>query len=674
MHAPLPRKNGAPDGPIDAPKSAYQPDEATRAVTARVLGDYVFGRDEQNRPRREFNDRSLIQAIDDGHKLFNSYVPPASEDPDESWKAQTVRPLTRNKIISIASHVTSSILYPSVFAQDRSSREDRDAARVMRDLMEWTAETSNYARAFVRASIQALVEPVAILRSEYREVTREVRGPNGGSRREVDEELSGFDAEVVPCDELLVANFYEPPERIQRQRWLIRDRWVDHGEARAVWGASDNFKYVQPGTVCVFDAQTATFYSVPDDTARGRLVREVTYMSRHDDLEVVFVNGVLVTAPDRPNPRGDKRYPYAAAVYEPLGVGQFFYGKSAAEKLRSDQNVIDTLYNMVLDGTFLSLMPPMASYGHEDATASVFVPGTVNNFRDPNGRIDSLAPKSDIRGGLEAIGLVERSMSESSQDATQAGNAQGGERTAREILVLQQNAKIALGLFGKQIAALVEDFGKLRLAEIVQHLTVGQVESLSTGEAVGVTYRSFSMPDRVEKGARVNRRVVFTDQMLGSDEGKVDMDDMSFRLLDQEGGMDSSERVYYVNPEAFRKMKYRVIVGADELEPRSKALEKALRLEAFDRGIQIAQPWFDQQEFTREFLLETLAPGESSRFIQKVVPQAPVTGAEGAPAPAGRSTSYLSQLTGSNSLGVAASTDLGNTAQGTMQGGELTAG
>lgn len=671
MHAELPREGGKPDGKVKAAVSAYQPDEKTRELTARILIDYRRAREEQSRPRREFSDRSLLQAIDDGHKLFNSYVPPRSEDPDEFWKAQTVRPLTRNKVISIASHVTASILYPSVFAQDSSSREDRDAAKVMRDLMEWAAETSNYSRSFVRSVIQSLVEPAAILKSEYRVVKRTVKGKDGAKKEIVDEDMSGFDAEVVPCEELLVANFYEPCDRIQRQRFLIRDRLVDFAEARAVWGSHPDFKHVQPGQVAVFDAQSGTFYAVPDD-CQSHLVREVTYMSRHDDLEVTYVGGVLVTDPDRANPRADKRYPYAASVYEPIGTGQFFYGKSAVEKLRSDQDIIDTLYNMVIDGSYLGLMPPMAAYGSEDAGSDVYVPGMVSNFRDPNTRLESLAPKSDIRGGMDAIAMVERSMSESSQDATQAGNAQGGERTAREILVLQQNAKIALGLFGKQVAALVEDFGKLRLAEILQHLTVADVMQLSTGENADLAYRSFSMPDRAEKGAKVNRRIEFSADMIGSDEGEVDLEDQSYKALDAEGGPESNDRVYRVNPEAFRKMKYRVIVGADELTPRSKELEKALRLEAFDRVIQVQAPWLDQQEATRELLLETVAPGESARFIKKVAPPPPEAGAPaGAPGAAPRSTSMLSQITGSNSLGVAASTDLASSAVGTMSGTAL---
>lgn len=671
MYANLARKGTGPGATPDAPVSAYQPDERTRALVARVRADYDRAREEQRRQRREFGDRSLLQAIDDGHKLFNSYVPPRSENPDEAWKAQTVRPLTRNKIISIASHVTAQILYPSVFAQDASSREDRDAAKVMRDLMEWAAETSNYSRSFVRSVIQSLVEPAAILKSEYRVVKRTVRDAVTGEEEEiVDEDMSGFDAEVVPCEELLLANLYEPCDRIQRQRFLVRDRLVDYAEARAVWGSHPDFKHVQPGQVSVFDAETATFYQVPDD-CRSHLVREVTYMSRHDDLEVVFVGGVLVTAPDRPNPRQDKRYPYAAAVYEPIGTGQFFYGKSAVDKLRSDQDVIDTLYNMVIDGNYLGLMPPMAVYGAEEAGSDVFVPGTTTNFRDPNTRVESLAPRSDIRGGLEAISLVERSMSESSQSPSAAGNSAGGEMTAREVLVLQQNAKIALGLFGKQVAALVEDFGKLRLAEILQHLTVAEVLQLSTGENADLAYRAFSMPDRAERGARVNRRVEFTREMLGSDEGQVDMEEQSYRALEDEGGPDSNDRVYRVNPEAFRKMKYRVVVGADALSPRSKELEKALRLEAFDRAIQVAAPWMDQEEVTREFLLETVAPGESARFIRKVPPPAPAPSDAGAPPAAPRSTSLTSQLTGSNSLGVAASTDLASSAVGTMSGTEL---
>jgi hypothetical protein len=155
--------------------SMYVPDTKTREVTAQVLKDYLYSADQQQKGRREFNNRSLISEVNQNQKAFNSYVPPKSDDPDEEWRAQTVRPITRNKLISIAAHVTATIIYPNIFAQNDSDEEDKDAAMVMRDLVEFNINNSNYSRSFIQAVISALVDPAVIMQSDYAHVMRKVR-------------------------------------------------------------------------------------------------------------------------------------------------------------------------------------------------------------------------------------------------------------------------------------------------------------------------------------------------------------------------------------------------------------------------------------------------------------------------------------------------------------------
>jgi hypothetical protein len=636
--------------------SMYVPDEKAREVTWQVLKDYLYAADQQQKSRREFNNRSLISEINQNQKAFNSYVPPKSEDPDEEWRAQTVRPITRNKLISIAAHVTATIIYPNIFAQNDSDEEDKDAAMVMRDLVEFNINNSNYSRSFIQAVISALVDPAVVMQSDYAHVMRKVRFmKDSGAYEEkeiLDEVLSGFSAYVIPCNELLISNFYEP--ELQRQRFLIRNKYIDFEEARIIYGKHANFKYVKAGVRAVYDRLNDAFYDVKDEELKEYLVNEVIYYNRSMDVQLTFINGILVCSPDYPNPRIDKMYPFAKSGYEPLNNGQFFYFKSAANKISSDQQLVDTLYNMILDGTFLQLMPPMALYGSEDVNTSVIIPGAITSFNDPNTKLENIAPRSDLRAGLETIGMVERSISESSQDNLQMGVAQGGERTAREVVLLQQNAKTALGLFGKMVAFLVEDFGRLMLGDILQHMTVGEIDQVTNG----MKYRSFLVPNKVDDGKSVTRKIEFTDKMLGADEmAPENVSDMAYGLLDREGGPNSDTRIVQVNPEKFRDLKFKVVVTADDLMQKSKALEKALNLELFDRAINL--PFVNQETLAKDFLFASYKPGDTDKYIRKEqpMPQGP-SGQQSGMLNSGVNTSLLSQITGSNSLGAAASTDM----------------
>ena len=634
---------------IKDPVSLFQATEEEKGVILCARKDWQQGIENQTKSRHEFNDRSIIQEIDINQQAFNSYVPPRSDDPDLSWRAQTVRPVTRNKLISIAAHVTTTILYPGVFARDQRDEEDTMSAYVMRDLIEYVIDNSDYSKEFITGVIQMLVDPYMVIHEDFYEVMREIKvlKENGeyDKKKVIDDIISGFSFNVIPAKEILFANFYEA--NIQKQRFIIRNRYIDHADAEVLYGDHKNFQYVKPGVRTVFNEENTTFYDVKDDSMRQHQDNEVTYYNRFKDLEVIFLNGIPVTAPDRPLRRKDKKYPFAKSGYEPIGNGKCFCYKSAANKLGSDQDIVDALYNLVLDGSFLAIMPPMALYGSESYDSSVSVPGTVTAFKDPNVKLESLAPRSDIRAALEATSLVEKSMSESTQSSERGGVGGDTARTAREVLMLDANARASLGLFGKSIKFLVEDLGDLLVGDILQHMTVAEV-----GEIAGdVKFKAFILNDKIEDGKKVTKKI----QLANPADFMGDTTDMEWELLAKEGGINGDKKIIMVNPEAFREIKFKTRISADDFTPPNKALEKALNLEAYDRAIQ--NPVIDQEAITRDFLLNVYKPGEGDKYIKKAAP-APEQGMAipGEPLQQkGVNTNLVSQLTGGNSLGVAAS-------------------
>lgn len=640
--------------------SNYQPSEAEREITSAVLNEFQRSRNLQNRARNEFDGRSLLQEISSQKKSFNSYVPPLSEDPDENWRAQTIRPITRNKIISIAAHVTATILYPYFYAQNETDDDDKEAAMIMKDLVEWVIENSNYKRKFIQGVITALMSPAMIMSEEFSEVMRkikEVQADGSWTKKEVvDEILSGFIFNIVSAQELLIANIKEP--NIQKQRYVMRARYIDYLEAKQIYKDRPNIDFVKQGVMRVFNEEDGTFYDVQDEDAKGHMVYEVKYYNRSQDLELVFLNGVLVDHPEQPNRRIDKRYPFAKGFFEPISDGQFFYGKSAVSKLASDQEVVDTLYNMVLDGTYLQLMPPMALYGDEMVDSSVTVPGMITSFENPDSELKTILPRSDVRGGMQAISMVEQSMAESSQDNFRSGIGDTGGETARGVLVKEQNARIQLGLFGKMIGFVVEDLGDLITGDILQHMSVGDASDITDR----LKFKKFVLRDKIENGKKVNKEIRFAIDPFLKEDSNVFAE--SLDLLQEEGGFDPNKKIAVVNPSVFRNLKFSAHSNPEELTPKSKALEKALNLEAYDRAI--LNPTVDQESVTRDFLLEVYKPGDSDKYIRKAQPQSavpsPFTGGEeesGIQGPKiGQPNSNLvGQLTGSNSLGVAASSD-----------------
>lgn len=610
-------------GKVTSPVSRYQPSKKVKARIAQVMEHFEVGREIMTTPYREFNDMSVLDRQSIDQASFNSYVEPKSSDPDEAWKSQAVRPIVRNRTISIAAHVTGTLIYPQVYAQNEQDENDNDSADVMRDLMEWAGEQANYVRTFLYATIGALVNPAVIIHTEFAESYRTVKEivDDGAweEKRVLDELFSGFQDTIVPIDELYIGDIRQPD--IQKQPFLIWRRAIDWSAAQAKHGDKANFKkYVRPGMQSVFDADSQQFYDVEDESLHNRLVEEVIYYNRIEDLQLVVVNGVLLTDPDQPNPRKDKRYPFAKTGYELIGDGQFFYYYSLVRKMSKDEEVINTLYRLVIDGTYLQLVPPIAVYGDEEINSSVITPGTMTVFAE-NTEMEAINIGSNLSAGLAALEKVEASASESSNDVLQSGQDAGSGNTAFEVSRLEQNARIMLGLFAKMTGLLVKDLGELRMSDILQHLTVADVNKL-LGDGDRLAFQTFLIPEKNIEGKKKSRRIVFdasTYQDEMPPEHRKSPLDMSFDVLKAEGGMNSDVEICRVVPKLFRERKFRVKVSPETITPPSDNVKRALNLELYDKAVQ--SPFANPEALYRDLLLGSYDATKSDTDKYTVKPE-----------------------------------------------------
>ncbi|MBD3207732.1 hypothetical protein GF319_15490 [Candidatus Bathyarchaeota archaeon] len=579
--------------------SDYNPNDETLKIRKQVFEDFKHGKQIMDNSYREFNNLTLTQRQSRDQMVFNNFEPDSPDNPDEEWRSTAVRPLTRNRAISVAAHLVGGNLFPKVFAQNENDEEDQASGMVMRDLMEWTANQAGYDKMFLYGVIAALVNPAVIMHIENRKAKRKVKltMPNGKREEtEIDDEVfSGEKISLVPVDELFIENIYE--HDIQKQGFLIWRRVIDYSTAQIKYRDSENFKkYVRPGIQIMLGDDQDTFYEQYDEELGERLVEEVVYYNRQIDLEIVFVNGVLVTDPDRANPRKDKRYPFAKTGYELIDEGRFFYYKSLAFKLAPEQDVIDTLYRMVIDGTYLKIMPPLSVIGAENIDAGIIMPGVVTAFENPDTKIEGINTNANLNEGRAMIEKIEDSMNEASQDPLQMGIPRSGSQTAFEISRLEQNARIQLGLFGRMMGFLIQDIGELMANDILQHLTVGDLQQIGSGKEM-LKYRTFIIPEKSEKGG--TKTIEFKNEEIPKTEEEKKK--KGYELLEREGGLESNKQIVQVNPELFRKRKYKFKVSPDIMFPPSENVQRALALEEYDRAIQ--NPMADQESIYKDLLL-----------------------------------------------------------------------
>lgn len=586
--------------------SQYQPNKSEDEVLSLIRYCFGIGVNNQNKPRREFNDLSLLQRATVDQMAYNNYLPndgDYSEDSTDYWRSNAQRPIIRNKILSIAAHATARTIFPKVFAINDQSEEQREAANAMELLMEYDGEKVDYVRFSLYAVLQALFQPASITYREYSHVYRNIKTEIDEAtnrwkvERILDEEESGSKAEIVPIEEYLIPNFYE--DDVQKQDWIIRRRIISYDNVKIKYADKKNIKYVKPGVQVIYDDPNKVFYEVYDTEMNEYMVEEVIYWNKAMDLRLVVVNGVLLSEFDEPNPRRDKKYPFTKTYYESLDEGKFHFGMSLSQKMMQDAKIVNYLYQMTLDGLLLDIMPPMIASGNDIIGNDVIIPGLVTSLQDVNSKITPIKQGGNSVAGFNAIAKVEESINETSQNPLQQGLTQGGSQTAFEIGKIEQNANTILGLFLKMISSFVKQYGELVKGDILQYYTTANIDDLVGKDSL--TYKTFILPPSIGR----DKSIKFQLENLGDEEMDIEeMTKKSYNVLQEE--KESEEQgndveIIKINPILFRTLKFSTIISPDILNPRSKDLERAYKLEAYDRMIQ--NPMVDQELVTKDFLL-----------------------------------------------------------------------
>lgn len=600
--------------------SEFQPESDVVELTKNAKKDFNTGTMVMERSYREFNNRNVYQEIDYGQLRFNSYVEERLGDPDESWRHDGVRPITRNKLLSIAAHSTAVLLFPNAFAQNEEDEEDQDAAEIMRSVIKWNIVNSDYASSVLYAVIAALANPVSYLELSTDEAKQKRRSMINGDisvTSVIDDVLSGMQHNNIPAEEVLIATAYQ--RHIQKQRFLWRVKRVSYDDAYGLFGDHKNFGFVKPGIRVFLQEDSGMFYEQADDELPDT-VQIAYYKNRREDMEVPYVGGIYMGHENveanmmRHRDNNDlAKYNLVKFGYSPIDEGRFYFYKSAANSIGPDQDAVDVAWRLAIDGSLLDGMPPLAVMGDEIIDSSMVGPGLVTNLEKET-KVENLLPNRNTGALWNAVHETERSITEGTQDDVRAGITGSGSRTAFEIDRIERNARINLGPFGKFIGEAIRDYGYLIVDDILNHQTVGQFEEVLAGNP-RLKFRTFLLAPEVENGRMMSKKIIFTDELIGIPLSDEEVTMRGLKMLNKVGGLKGTEKIYLVNPHKFRRLRFLLTIDVDNLLPENEAFMKAIKLEAYDRMIE--NPFVDQEAVTRDFLVNVFAKGETDKYMKR---------------------------------------------------------
>lgn len=590
----------------NSPVSLYQPSKNVADFSAYVKRDYARGNDILTRTWVELNNRSVIDDQDRGKRTFNAFVDEGTEDPATAWQWRGTRSKARNQAIAMHAQLTAGYIVPMFMAQNDNDEEDADFSEMMRDAVEWMVNNSSYKESFLQAAMGMLVNPVTYMGAEYVEVFQKIKERTVEGNLEIkevlDEVLSGFNAPVYNAEEILISNAYE--QNIQKQRFVIKRRYIEYQEAQAKYQKEDNWQFVQPGVKSLYNEENGAFYDIKDKD-HPHLVEEVIYLNRRDDTEVAFVNGIYMGEEDvDANPikhrdnRNAPKYNVVPFGYQRINE-HFFYFKSLMAAQYWDNMLLDAQYQIGMNRAFLDANMPIAISGTDKVDSDVIFPSSVVSFEDPNTKAVPLLPQANLAGIFTAMDRVESSMEEGSLSSVSSGQLPQASQKATSVAIANKNAETMLKGVGKNLAISVVQLGDLMKDIVINHIVVPQIEELSDGNTK-MKYRSLILNNKVIDGKEMSKVIRFEESFLGARMNKKDKTMVQMGLLEEVGYPNNKKHIYLVNPNLFSRFRYLTKVEPERMFPENEEFRQAMMSQIYAQFA--TNPFIELESLTRKTL------------------------------------------------------------------------
>lgn len=425
-----------------------------------------------------FDGLNLIEYIEDSYRRYNTNI--NVRDDIEDWQSAVHDKFTANKVDAILAKVVSVLPIAEV-----KGRGDEDLAKglIMSNLYEYSEDIDDYDDFMVSYLQEAIIKGTAIGYEGQTIKERKVRfvkgsGDNITLSEGVIKENKLF-AEVVKLED-----FYPASVGIKRVKDQPRCFWrhvMSHQQFMQDFGMFAKSIHVKPHKTTYGDNEPVPYYQdyISPDIRDGD-VEVLRRYDRENDQYIIEANCVWLNPVETkddpevvsPLPFNHKELPFFDIRYQQFS-SDFFYGRGLPDKLKSMQDVLDVLTNMLLDQSFLTIFPPMLTNGFDSIEDDYLRPGRRTPVDTGGLPINQAFMKLDLGtpGNWHQFILeyTRKIMEESSIDKVSSGQAGAGDRTtAQEIRVAAEGVSAMLGLFGRWVKYGVKRKAFLRTKNIAQ--------------------------------------------------------------------------------------------------------------------------------------------------------------------------------------------------------------
>lgn len=645
---------------------AYVPTPEETDVYNMVVEDLVKGRTAINKSYPQFNNRSLYDFIDDCEKRWNGYLPVASVLTQD--RSNIFLNLTRDKVISYI----SKLEFPKIkiiAVNKKSNKENIKFADALNDLIEYSNNAENAESEFNDSKVECSIKGTVVKYEGYLKSEQETEVPDDfdtdtGKMKTKKQKRIVYDnayQELVSLEDFYIANPYQP--KIQKQPWVIWKTLTDLSEADREFGHYPKFKYVQGGNYTILADPTTFYRSDMYTELKPWQVEIVRYYNKFKNKHVILINGVPVY--NGVIPRKDGNYPFSKGIHEPFNV-KFFWGNSLPNKIMGDQDLINTIWNMMVDKTYGSLMPFGLSSDLNDLVEdTILEPNKIRKVGDINNwRFETLP---GVNSGEQSMLQTAVNFMKDNSGVEGGGSSQspqGGKVTMRQAMLKQQELMSKLGFSIGYLEDFERDRTELRLHTILQFYSIPKIEKITDEKGKDIEklmYREIVLPgSKLENGSEGTKVIklidnetandsnkreklsndMFVDELQSSDEKMPTMDGTYQGVKNVNKFLKGLKKnVMAINVDSFYDYNHKVQVVKNSSHQKNQMLDRAERMEYAQFRLNAAQQapvnagelmkWVDESYDIDSSRFD--APAQPTQLDSEAMAKAGIPATQGAP-------------------------------------------
>ena len=555
-------------------------------------------RNQRDAQHQEFDGMSYSEYYNLNERLANTFIEPKNNKEDSNFQSGTIR----TKLFALLSSVVNLDLAGDISALDKNGMKVQALGDAMEDVILKTNELDNDDEKKLLRQYELLKQGSVFVEEVWDERKKKEKKLDGKFSGKLDlkwdtkikKAFAKPSRNIIPGLNVYLGDITK--YNITEQPFIFTVDTMPYSEAELMFGEWDRWENV-PKTKISFEDVNA------DQGINWRLlelekdqVEIVRYQDKWENEFAVVINGVLMTPTGLPLPWGYEDYNIAQQNLEPIHA-KFAYGKSLVFRIRSKVAIYDEMMKLGVGKTQMSFKPTLLNNSGRILSSRVFMPGKVLHGIPANTITPAFPETSQgvTTSELAMINSLQESIDAETTSPTFSGQQAKGNPTATEIVELQRQAKLMLGLTIFSVSMLEWKLEWLRLQNLLVNWFNAQdkVVDEMRGE-IKSKYRQTSVQRSIEGEGMGMRMIIPTDNVPTDSKAIMQAED----IYSKEQGM--PVRFIFLNPEEVKSSKLCWQIVVTPREKRTSETQKLMH-RAFMADAQMFGPMLNLQYLGEDF-------------------------------------------------------------------------